>query len=374
MFSKVARRCFSVRSLPQVNVQRSSEVSFFPSLEEQTKFGEFKQELKRDLFPAAYQIKATDQLGNLIAHNEKCFDYMLRDGKWTRPACFLQMYMALQGPGNRDMVTARAMGWTLEMLQASFLIADDLVDMSDTRRGRPCWHVKEGIRALNDVAILREGIDFILQKYCRSHPLYAEMLELFNWVARIAYGGQKMDLMASDAGRRGDLANFTPENYDTLRKYNNSSYTTILPYRLAAYFAGLDDAVVHEAIETIAHKIGMYFIIQDDYIDVFVDDHIKGKPGTDIANGKCSWLIVKALQVANSDQRRVLAESYGQFDQTKVDQVKEVYLQLNLEEIYRKQEKETLQEIYELINAHCSSALPAEPFINFLKLLDGRNK
>jgi farnesyl diphosphate synthase len=46
-------------------------------------------------------------------------------------------------------------------------------------------------------------------------------------------------------------------------------------------------------------------------LDAFADPEVLGKVGTDIQDGKCSWLVVQALQVATPDQRAVLQDSYG---------------------------------------------------------------
>ena len=37
---------------------------------------------------------------------------------------------------------SRILGWCVEMFQAYFLILDDIMDNSITRRGRPCWYRK----------------------------------------------------------------------------------------------------------------------------------------------------------------------------------------------------------------------------------------
>ena len=52
--------------------------------------------------------------------------------------------------------------------------------------------------------------------------------------------------------------------------------------------------------------MGHLYNVQDDYLDCFGDTSQTGKIGTDIQNRKCSWLIVKALENANSSQSTVL--------------------------------------------------------------------
>ena len=74
----------------------------------------------------------------------------------------------------------------------------------------------------------------------------------------------------------------------------------------------------------------MYFQIQDDFLDLYGDPAVTGKIGTDIQDNKCSWLVVQALKHCNDEQKQLLAENYGYFDESKIVKVKNVFDQLDL--------------------------------------------
>ena len=88
---------------------------------------------------------------------------------------------ALSPEEYKDLAT---LGWLTELLQAFFLVSDDIMDSSITRRGEPCWYKKPGVGmiAINDAFMLESAIYLILKKHFRIHPAYLDLIELFHEV------------------------------------------------------------------------------------------------------------------------------------------------------------------------------------------------
>ena len=113
----------------------------------------------------------------------------------------------------------------------------------------------------------------------------------------------------------------------------------------AAYLAGYDNKEFKKKSKEILVKIGLLFQIQDDFIDCFGDSGHTGKIGTDIEEGKCCWPIVTALELCNESQKHILKTNYGLKSKVNVKAVKDVYNEINLIDVYRKEEEERYEEI-----------------------------
>lgn len=68
-----------------------------------------------------------------------------------------------------------------------------------------------------------------------------------------------------------------------------------------------------------------FFKVQDDYLDCFGNPLVTGKVGTDIADGKCTWLAVVTLQRASPSQRKVMEAHYGKDEKEDVERIRELY-------------------------------------------------
>ena len=69
-------------------------------------------------------------------------------------------------------------------LQAYFLVSDDIMDASITRRGQPCWYRVEGVgmMAVNDALILEGAIFQMIRKHFRREPFYVDLIDLLHEV------------------------------------------------------------------------------------------------------------------------------------------------------------------------------------------------
>jgi len=123
---------------------------------------------------------------------------------------------------------AAVLGWCIEWLQAFFLVADDVMDGSITRRGQPCWYKipKVGLTAVNDGFLLQSHLLKILKKFFGGSPSYVELLELFNEVTWQTELGQLLDLTSQPPPAVGaiDLDRFTLERYKAIVKYKTAYY------------------------------------------------------------------------------------------------------------------------------------------------------
>ena len=66
-------------------------------------------------------------------------------------------------------------------MQAFFLVADDIMDGAETRRGKECRYKKNeiGMMAFNDAIILESCIYSILDRHLKDHKHYTTILNAF---------------------------------------------------------------------------------------------------------------------------------------------------------------------------------------------------
>lgn len=277
--------------------------------------------------------------------------YNTPGGKLNRGMSVIDTYCILQHKTADDLSAAEykkvaLLGWAIELLQAYFLVADDMMDQSKTRRGQPCWYLKDGVGniAINDSFMLEGAIYILLKKHFRQDAYYVDLLDLFHEVTFQTELGQLMDLVTADEDHV-DLSKFSLQKHSFIVIFKTAYYSFYLPVALAMYMCGINSDEDLLQVKSILIPLGEYFQIQDDYLDCFGTPEQIGKIGTDIKDNKCSWVVNQALLRVTPEQRKILEDNYGKKDDASEQRVKDLFAELDIPRIYAEYEEKVVGEL-----------------------------
>jgi geranylgeranyl diphosphate synthase type I len=265
----------------------------------------------------------TDQLRRYLRHRRGEAAYIGRDydaltagleefalsgGKRLRPAF---AYWGWRAVSSKDADAQVLLLFSaLELLHASALVHDDVIDSSATRRGRPTTHMQFaalhrdrqwrgpadqfGISAailLGDLALawaddIVAGVDLPDGARSRVRRVWADIrTELL--------GGQYLDIVAEASAAESIASAMTVNTYKT------ASYTVSRPLQLGVA-AAADRPDVHALFHEVGTNVGVAFQLRDDVLGVFGDPAVTGKPsGDDLRSGKRTVLLATAVELAD---------------------------------------------------------------------------
>eukprot|EP01026_Neomeris_dumetosa_P008444 TRINITY_DN126_c0_g1_i2.p1 TRINITY_DN126_c0_g1~~TRINITY_DN126_c0_g1_i2.p1 ORF type:complete len:398 (-),score=48.34 TRINITY_DN126_c0_g1_i2:195-1286(-) len=313
---------------------------------------------------------------------KKALDYNVPGGKLNRGMAVLDVYQAIKGDEYQNghpngalspETKCNIVGWCIEFLQAFFLVADDIMDGSWTRRGQDCWFRVPGVGmiACNDYILLETSLYRVLSMNFKNEKYYAKLLDLFHDVTHQTAQGQMLDLITAPTDNV-DLSRFTMNTYMQIVTYKTAYYSFYLPVAAGMILAEIENEAAYQLAQDILVKMGQFFQVQDDVLDCFGEPEKIGKIGTDIEDNKCSWLVCKAMLIASDSQKEIIEQNYGQKDADKVAKVKEVYRELELQKIYEEYEESSYQELSKEIEEQ--ELLPKAVFTSLLNKIYKRQK
>lgn len=257
-----------------------------------------------------------DRLAGLLA------DFVLDGGKRMRPRFALAGWAAAvdtAAEAPAEVVTACA---ALELIQACALVHDDIIDASDTRRGRPTVHragesvhraqgwagdpsrygVSQAI-LLGDLALtwademfVRSGVD--ADALSRAlEPWYAMKTEVLS--------GQMLDVLAEASGTTDE------ETPVRVNRFKTAAYTVERPLHIGAALAGAPADTV-SALREFGVAVGQAFQLRDDLLGVYGDPDVTGKPsGDDLREGKRTLLLARGVRSAPPEDAEYLLSVLG---------------------------------------------------------------
>jgi len=271
------------------------------------------------------------QCDKVWAHYDKMLSHTVLGGKAYRPLMVFTVMKDLMGRALTETEDRYVMaaGWICELTQAMCLVADDIMDGSETRRGQPCWYkVVTTPLAINDTLTLYSAIYEVLGETFKGTPYLETLLLLFKRVALETTYGQMMDSSEEGTCPR----NMSMERYRDIVRMKTAVYTFHCPIGMALILSGVWDSHVELECLQLSNVLGTLFQIQDDYLDVFGDPSVTGKIGTDIRDGKCTWMILFAMETADDATRDELCACYGTEDGEQ--RVREIFCELGVHKEY----------------------------------------
>ncbi|XGW22172.1 hypothetical protein V3C99_004842 [Haemonchus contortus] len=264
---------------------------------------------------------------------KKLYNSTVVGGKYVRSSLALDSFRALNPEaGTPELHTMAESAALLELVQSFYVILDDIMDGSETRRGKPCWykHPDIGLGAINDALLLDSFIEEIIRDLYAAHPQVDRLCSSYQKSKRMTLLGQLLDTSSVR-----DIDAFTWDRYEQLVTMKTSHYSFFHPIEMSMLVSDRLDS--HEIIRRLAYRIGFLFQSQDDLLDVYGDANVTGKVGTDIQDGKCTWVSVRAAQILRrKPEMNVFKEHYGKSNSESVAIVKELFDKLKIRDDFLK--------------------------------------
>ena len=247
-------------------------------------------------------------------------------GKRFRPVLSYVGWLSASGRarevGHVDVVRV---GAALELLHLFALVHDDVMDESDSRRGRPTVHTRAAEQHLDSdgrgspqrfgesVAILLGDL-----AHAEADQLAAElppaMRKIWRSLVVELVCGQRRDITGGAAGRR-DLWHARQ-----VARMKSGAYTVERPLELGAAAAQAPD-VVYACLADYGREVGEAFALRDDLLGVIGDPVRTGKPsGDDLMSGKPTVIVALAQKRLRGVARTTLAR-VGHAELTQADVV-----------------------------------------------------
>ncbi|MBX2929970.1 MAG: polyprenyl synthetase family protein [Saprospiraceae bacterium] len=252
-------------------------------------------------------------------------DYIMTlGGKRLRPLLTLMGCELFGRPAEDALPAAMA----VEIFHNFSLVHDDIMDQAPLRRGMPTVHEKYGLNAgiLSGDVMLIDAYRSLCR--CPADASLARLMERFNRMAAEVCEGQALDM---EFERRNDVT--LPEY---LRMIEQKTAALIgAGLALGAVIAGASPEEEYH-IDAFGRHIGIAFQIQDDLLDTFGDpDKFGKKTGGDIVQNKKTFLLLKALEVADEKSRAALLSWYEKAEgdeSEKIEEVKSIFQTLRIPE------------------------------------------
>lgn len=237
-------------------------------------------------------------------------------GKRMRPVLTLMATEVF----NVDCKKALNAATAVEVFHNFSLIHDDIMDDAPLRRGNQTVHEKWDI---NTGILSGDAMLILAYQYFEAYEpkIFRELAKLFSKTALEVCEGQQYDV-----------------DFETRNNVSILEYLKMIEYKTAVLVGAAMKmgAIIAETSDENANLIynfglnlGIAFQIQDDYLDAFGNPETFGKQvGGDIIENKKTFLYLKALEFATSEEQKQLLDLFSiqpKDSASKIETVKSIF-------------------------------------------------
>jgi octaprenyl-diphosphate synthase len=214
-------------------------------------------------------------------------------GKRLRPSLLLLCARLFERPGGARDQGAIRLAAVVEILHAATLVHDDVIDMAQTRRGRPSANVQWG----NHTCVLAGDWLYMQAFQIALRERNFHILDLLISLTQLMVEGELIQLE-----RIGKIEITEADCMEIVDRKTAGLFSVCA--KLGAVMGGADTAV-EERLGEYAWNLGMAFQLIDDLLDFTSREKTLGKPvGNDLREGKITLPMVYALEQATMEERR----------------------------------------------------------------------
>ena len=245
-------------------------------------------------------------------------------GKRLRPLLSLMSYYLF----NEDFDKVIKPAIAIEVFHNFTLMHDDIMDNAPLRRGKPTVHEKwnNNVAILSGDVMLVKAYDLLLEA---EESKIKSLIKAFNVCAAGVCEGQQLDV-----------------DFEQIEHISEAQYIQMITLKTGILlgFSMELGAILADAnskskqhLKEFGINIGIAFQLKDDLLDVFGDSQKFGKKvGGDIAANKKTFLLIKALELANTEDKealKALMSDKAAPELEKVSTITKLYEKLNIPEL-----------------------------------------
>lgn len=255
-------------------------------------------------------------------------------GKRIRPLTHYY-FCQLLGYTGTEWVDVGAIG---ELIHAASLLHDDVIDLSDSRRGLPAFHVTEGNKRtiLTGDYLLACGLDHL-----QTLPHGFQLLGIFTRVIKNLSVGEILQMEHETRFETDSMV------YERIVLGKTASLFGAMT-ESAAVLAGVDSAQ-RSRLRDFGLRMGRLFQVRDDYLDYFAEADTLGKePFADFRRGLVTHPLIRLREELKAKDRRRLQSLWKRREsEDAVNEVAELFSHVRLK---RRLAIEIEEEIHALMN------------------------